>query len=189
MGSNGLTMARHEMLSRIYAEKYPESYDNVHLMDLAYTGPHELLDTIPELKMNVGKALLSPTRTYAPIVRKILDRFRTSISAIVHNTGGGQTKCLHFGEGIHYIKNDLFPTPVLFRMIQEASNASWKEMYQVFNMGHRLEILCDESLAKEIIQIAKEYKVEARIIGHCEQARMKNKLTIQSEYGEYTYMV
>lgn len=187
IGSNGLTLARHEVLARTYAKKYPESYDDVHVTDLAYVGSHEILEEPPGLGMSVGKALLSPTRTYAPIIREILSQVKEEISAIFHNTGGGQTKCLRFGEGVHYVKDNPFSTPPLFKLIKETSKVSWKEMYQVFNMGHRLELLCDESRAKDIIKIANKFKVEAQIIGHCERASNKNEATIQSEHGEFTY--
>ena len=139
--------------------------------------------------MTIGKALLSPTRTYAPILVDIFSRFRQEIAAIIHNTGGGQTKCLHFGEKIQYLKNNLFPTPQIFSIIQKSANLSWKEMYQVFNMGNRLEILCDESIASEIIQIAKKYKVASQIIGQCETARSKNEVLIQAENGNFSYHV
>ncbi|MHC1592060.1 MAG: AIR synthase related protein, partial [Candidatus Helarchaeales archaeon] len=187
IGSNGLTMARHELLSKYHAEKYPESYDSTHLTNLAYTGPYRITDEIPDLGMTVGKAILSPTRTYAPILLKIFSRFRNEIAAIIHNTGGGQTKCLRFGKNIHYVKDNLFPTPPLFEIIQKVSNATWREMYQVFNMGHRLELICEEAIANDIIKIAKNFKVEAKIIGHCEKTDAINKLTIISENGEFTY--
>jgi phosphoribosylformylglycinamidine cyclo-ligase len=189
IGSNGLTLARHGTLSHIYYEKYPECYDNNLDEDLVFFGEYELTDKVDELESSVGKELLSPTRTYTPILLEILKTYRTEINGIIHNTGGGQTKVLNFGNGIKYIKNNLFKPPPIFKIIQESSNTSWKEMYQVFNMGHRMEIYCNESISDDIIHIAKKYEVDAKIIGLCENSPIKNKnvLEIETPYGKFEY--
>jgi len=186
MGSNGLTSARHDSFAKVYATKYPESFDAQVPNELVYSGKHLLTEPIESLGINVGQLILSPTRTYLPIMKQVFDQHRNNIHGMIHCTGGGQTKCLKFVEGLHIIKNNLFPLPLSFQLIQEASQTEWKEMYKVFNMGHRLEIYTDEQTAQSIIEIAQSFKVEAQIIGHCEAAD-KNKLTIKSPYGEFIY--
>lgn len=189
IGSNGLTLARHGTLSPIYRDKYPEAYDNNLNKSLAFFGKHVLTENLGEGKLTLGKALLSPTKTYAPVIIEVLKQFRAEIHGIIHNTGGGQTKSLGFGEGLHYVKNDLFKLPKIFEIIQDSSNTQWKEMYQVFNMGHRLEIYCKEEIANKIIQIAKKYQIQAKIIGRCESSPKgkKNVLEIDSPHGKFTY--
>ena len=186
MGSNGLTSARHDVLNNHYAVNLPESFDNHIPLSLVYSGTKNLTDpsTIPGV--DIGKLILSPTRTYAPLVRKILTSFRSQINGMVHCSGGGQTKALHFVDNLHIIKNNLFTAPPLFRMIEEESGASWHEMYKVFNMGHRLEFFIPEKIAQSIINMAAEFHIDAQIVGYCEPAAIK-KLTIQSEYGNFTY--
>ncbi|MBL0066592.1 MAG: phosphoribosylformylglycinamidine cyclo-ligase [Bacteroidetes bacterium] len=191
MGSNGLTSARHDVFNKKVAQKYPETYDTQLDSSVVYSGSKSLTDEIqiPESNsksVTAGKLVLSPTRTYAPILKKILDLHRDSIHGLVHNSGGGQTKVLHFVNNLHIIKDNLFPLPPLFKMIQEESKTDWKEMYQVFNMGHRMEVYCDAGLAAEIIQISKSFNVDAQIIGRCESHEGK-KLTIKSEAGEFHY--
>ncbi|MEL6624088.1 MAG: AIR synthase related protein [Bacteroidota bacterium] len=180
MGSNGLTNARHDVLHKIYAEKYPESFSPKVPQDLVYSGKHELTDALEGTPINVGQALLSPTRTYLPLMKNVLDPYRDKIHGLIHCTGGGQTKVMKFVENLHIVKDNLFDTPPLFQLIQQSSQASWKEMYQVFNMGHRLEIYTDEETAKAIIDMAGTYQIEAQIIGRCLEAP-KNKLTIEGE--------
>ncbi|MEO0641650.1 MAG: AIR synthase related protein [Bacteroidota bacterium] len=180
MGSNGLTNARHDVLHKIYAEKYPESFSPKVPQDLVYSGKHELTDALEGTPINVGQALLSPTRTYLPLMKNVLDPYRDKIHGLIHCTGGGQTKVMKFVENLHIVKDNLFDTPPLFQLIQQSSQASWKEMYQVFNMGHRLEIYTDEETAKAIIDMAVTYQIEAQIIGRCLEAP-KNKLTIEGE--------
>lgn len=189
IGSNGLTLARHGVLNHEYYKKYPECYDQQINENLIFFGKHFLTDVIKELNLSVGKALLSPTRTYAPILKEILTNFRKKIHGIIHNTGGGQTKVLNFGKGINYIKNNFFRIPKIFEIIQQSSETHWREMYQVFNMGHRIEIYCEESIANEIINMAKKFEIEAKIIGHCEKSPLKNKnhLEIKSEFGSFNY--
>jgi phosphoribosylformylglycinamidine cyclo-ligase len=189
IGSNGLTLARHGTLSHIYYEKYPECYDHNLDEDLVFFGNHELTEKANGLDMDIGKALLSPTRTYSPLIIDIFDKFRYDIHGIIHNTGGGQTKDLNFGNGIHYIKDDLFELPSIFEIIQASSQTTWREMYQVFNMGHRLEIFCKESISNEIIELSEKYHIKAKIIGFCEESESKNQnsLTINSPFGKFTY--
>ena len=189
IGSNGLTLARHGMLSHEYYTKYPECYNQDLDEKLVFFGRNKLTDPIKGLNMNIGKALLSPTRTYAPILTEILKRYRTKIHGIIHNTGGGQTKNLNYGKGIKYIKNNLFSLPKIFEIIQTSSETQWKEMFSVFNMGHRMELYCEEALAKEIIKIAKKYNVESKIVGHCEKSPLKDKniVEINSEFGSFKY--
>mgnify|MGYP002619663814 CR=1 FL=1 len=186
IGSNGLTSARHDLLDKIYANLYPESFDPRVPPDLVYSGSLKLNShtEIPEL--DAGKLLLSPTRTYAPVIREILKNFRSRIHGMVHCSGGAQTKVLHFIGPVHVIKDNLFPIPPLFRMIQEQSGANWHEMYQVFNMGHRMELYLPESIANDVIAIAAGFNVEARIIGRCETSDTK-RLTIRSQSGSFTY--
>jgi phosphoribosylformylglycinamidine cyclo-ligase len=189
IGSNGLTLARHGLLSHMYYDKYPECYDKNLEEQLIFFGNYLFTDNIKGLSLNVGKALLSPTRTYSPLLLEVLKLHREEIHGIIHNTGGGQTKVLNYGKGIKYLKNNLFKLPKIFEMIQASSETHWKEMYQVFNMGHRMELYCDESLAKDIIRIAKSFKVESKIIGLCEPSlsKKKNSLEIKSEFGSFDY--
>ncbi len=187
MGSNGLTSARHDVFSKVLAEKYPESFDNSIPEDLIYSGSKTLTDNVENSPLDAGKLVLSPTRTYAPIIKKILKRFSNKeIFGMVHCSGGAQTKILHFIDNLHIVKDDLFEVPPLFKLIQEESKTDWKEMYQVFNMGHRMELYVDENIADEIINISKSFEVDAKIIGHVEASETK-KLTIKSEFGEFEY--
>ena len=186
MGSNGLTSARHDVFAKYLAKKYPESYDKNVPDELIYSGGLKLTDIIPEIGITAGKMVLSPTRTYAPVIKRILDEMRSEIHGMVHCSGGAQTKIMHFVEGKHVIKDNLFPIPPLFKTIKEQSGTDWKEMYKVFNMGHRMEIYVDESNAARIIEISKSFNIDARIVGRVEEADT-NKLTIRSEYGEFIY--
>lgn len=186
MGSNGLTSARHDVFNKFYAEKYPESYDNAIPTDLIYSGNHFLHDATQVFGVDAGKMVLAPTRTYAPILKEIIDQFRPQIHGLIHCSGGAQTKVLHFVDNLHIIKNNLFPLPPLFQMIQQSSGTDWKEMYKVFNMGHRMEIYTDEITAEKIIKIAASFNVEGRIVGYCESSSEK-KLTITSEFGSFNY--
>jgi len=185
MGSNGLTSARHDVFSRELMTKYPESFDPAVPEHLVYTGTKSLTDATTT-ELDAGKLVLSPTRTYAPIVKKILDNYRGQIDGMVHCSGGAQTKILHFLEKGHVVKDNLFELPPLFKLIQEESGTSWKEMYQVFNMGHRMELYVDPMIAQDIIQISKEFGVDAQIIGRVEQSNTK-ELTITSEFGTFKY--
>ena len=186
MGSNGLTSARHDVLGHYLAEKYDESYDHSIPEDLIYSGPHTLTEPTEIEGVDVGKLILSPTRTYLPMMVPILDNFRKQINGIIHCSGGAQTKVLHFTNKYHIVKDNMFALPPLFRMIQESSGTDWKEMYKVFNMGHRLEIYTNEKAAEEMIQIAKEFNIEAQIVGHVEDSE-KKQLTIKSEFGTFEY--
>ena len=186
MGSNGLTSARHDVLGHYLAEKYAESYDHSIPEDLIYSGPHSLTEPTEIEGVDVGKLILSPTRTYLPMMVPILDNFRKQINGIIHCSGGAQTKVLHFTDKLHIVKDNMFALPPLFRMIQESSGTDWKEMYKVFNMGHRLEIYTNEKAAEEMIQIAKEFNIEAQIVGHVE-ASEKKQLTIKSQFGTFEY--
>ena len=186
MGSNGLTSARHDVLNHYLAEKYAESYDHSIPEDLIYSGPHTLTEPTEIEGVDVGKLILSPTRTYLPLMVPILNNFRKQINGIIHCSGGAQTKVLHFTNSLHIVKDNMFKLPPLFRMIQESSGTDWKEMYKVFNMGHRLEIYTNEKAAEEMIQIAKEFNIEAQIVGHVE-ASEKKQLTIKSEFGTFEY--
>jgi phosphoribosylformylglycinamidine cyclo-ligase len=188
MGSNGLTSARHDVFHKSIAQKYPETYDNSLSETVAYTGKYKLTDTLTleNEEITLGKLVLSPTRTYAPVMKKILEVHRNNIHGLVHCSGGGQTKVLHFAENVHIIKDNLFPVPPLFQIIQEESRTDWKEMYQVFNMGHRMEIYIPEQYAQEIIEISKSFGVDAQIIGRVESSDTK-KLTIQTEKGIFEY--
>ncbi|MDO9399282.1 MAG: AIR synthase-related protein [bacterium] len=176
IGSNGLTAARHEILSSKYKEKYPESFAP-EISNFCYTGKFNLNDKLPNTNLTIGKAILSPTRTYAPVIKEVLNKYKNSISAVFHNTGGGQTKCLNFGNNIKYIKNNLFPIPPIFKLIKENTSLSQYEMHRVFNMGHRMEIVCDPKVSLEIIKISEKYEVEARIVGKTELAN-NSSLTI-----------
>ncbi|MDN3204920.1 AIR synthase related protein [Algoriphagus sediminis] len=186
MGSNGLTSARHDVFSKVLKTKYPESFDPAVPDDLVYTGKYNLTDRAPGTPLDMGKLVLSPTRTYAPIMVDVLNYMRQYIHGIVHCSGGAQTKVLHFVDGVHVIKDNLFETPPLFKIIQEESGTEWKEMYKVFNMGHRMEIYLDERHAEEIMDIAETYGIEAKIIGRVEPFDGK-KVTIQGEHGTYEY--
>lgn len=187
MGSNGLTSARHDVLNHKLAEKYPESFDPDVPKDLIYSGSKSLTDHISETLPDVGKLILSPTRTYAPIVKKIFEKLgRKSINGMVHCSGGAQTKILHFVNNLHIIKDNMFDVPPLFQLIQEESQTNWREMYQVFNMGHRLEFYVDESVADEIIEISKSFNVDAQIVGRVEASENKS-LSISSDQGHFVY--
>jgi phosphoribosylformylglycinamidine cyclo-ligase len=186
MGSNGLTSARHDLFGPYLAPKYPESLDTTLAYDLIYSGSLRLTDQIEELNMDAGKMVLSPTRTYSPVIKKVIETMRSEIHGMIHCSGGGQTKIMHFIDELHVVKDNLFSLPPLFRIIHEQSETPWKDMYKVFNMGHRLEIYTREENASEIIRIATGFNLEARIIGHCEKSGGK-KLTIISEYGTFEY--
>ncbi len=186
MGSNGLTSARHDVFSKYLANKYPESFDGGISQDVIYTGSKSLTEPSVQTPLDFGKLVLSPTRTYAPLVLEILKKYRNKINGMVHCSGGAQTKVLHFIENLKVTKDNLFETPFLFKVIQEESGTSWVEMYKVFNMGHRLEIYTDASSAEEMIQIAKQFNIEAKIIGKVESSD-KKELIIRSPYGEFKY--
>ena len=187
MGSNGLTSARHDVFSKYLAEKYPESFDASVPSDLVYSGSKNLTDAVQGAPLDAGKLVLSPTRTYAPIVKQILEKYTAEqVHGMVHCSGGAQTKILHFVDNLHIVKDNLFEVPPLFQLIQEQSGTDWKEMYQVFNCGHRLELYVDEKIAAEIISISKSFHIEAQIIGRVEESPVK-KLTISSEFGQFVY--
>lgn len=186
MGSNGLTSARHDVFANYLAKKYPESFDNSISPELVYSGKYKLTDAIEDLGIDAGKLVLSPTRTYAPVVKQLLNEFRPYLHGMVHCSGGAQTKVLHFVENLHITKDNLFPAPPLFRIIQEQSGTSWQEMYKVFNMGHRLEVYTTPEIAQNIIHVSQSFGIDARVIGCCESATQK-KLTIRSEFGEFIY--
>ena len=194
MGSNGLTSARHDVFDKLYAIKYPESFDNNVPEDLVYSGKMKLTDSVENSPINAGQLVLSPTRTYAPIIKKILEKYSNKdIHGIVHCSGGAQTKILHFLptdvhgiENLHIIKNNMFEIPPLFKLIQEQSQTDWKEMYQVFNCGHRMELYVNQDIADDIIEISKSFNVDAKIIGRVENSTSK-KLTIESEFGVFEY--
>ena len=187
MGSNGLTSARHDVFSKILAEKYPESFDNDIPEDLIYSGTKSLTDKVENSPLDAGKLVLSPTRTYAPIIKKILSKFSNKeINGMVHCSGGAQTKILHFIDNLHIVKDNMFDVPPLFKLIQQESKTDWKEMYQVFNMGHRMELYVNPEIADEVIAISKSFNVDAQIVGRVEASEEK-KLTIKSEFGEFQY--
>ena len=186
MGSNGLTSARHDVFSKILSEKYPESYDPSVPMDLVYSGTKKLTDSVEGSDLDAGKLVLSPTRTYSPIIKKILEKYRYEINGMVHCSGGAQTKVLHFVDNVHVIKDNMFELPVLFKLIQDESGTDWKEMYKVFNMGHRMELYVPMEIANDIIAISESFNVEAKIIGRVEAFEGK-KLTINSEFGTFIY--
>ena len=186
MGSNGLTSARHDLFRKIYASVYPESYNPAVPEDLVYSGQMDLTSGTSIEGMNAGRLVLSPTRTYAPVIKKILENYRDQIHGMIHCSGGAQTKVLNFIENLHIIKDNLFPIPPIFSMTQEQSHTRWKEMYNVFNMGHRMELYVPEKIADTLIAISKEFNIDARIIGRCEAAD-KKMVTIKSEYGEFEY--
>jgi phosphoribosylformylglycinamidine cyclo-ligase len=188
MGSNGLTSARHDVFHKYIAEKYPESYDPKVPYELIFSGNEKLTDKIAvnDHQITIGKLVLSPTRTYAPIIKQILDIYRPQIHGMIHCSGGAQTKVLHFIENLHIIKDKLFPVPPLFRLIQEQSKTDWKEMYKVFNMGHRMELYVPEEIAQDLIKISKSFNVDAQVIGRVEKSDRK-QVTIRSEFGEFSY--
>jgi phosphoribosylformylglycinamidine cyclo-ligase len=186
MGSNGLTSARHDVFSPYLAARYPESLDTTLPYHLVYSGKLKLTDQVEGLNTDAGKFVLSPTRTYAPVIRKIIKTMRPELHGMVHCSGGGQTKIMHFVDNIHVVKNNLFPVPQLFQIIQEQSGTPWKEMYKVFNMGHRFEIYTGEENAAEIVKVAASFNLDARVIGHCESSETR-KLTISSEHGTFEY--
>lgn len=186
MGSNGLTSARHDVFSKYLAEKYPESFDAAVPADLVYSGSKKLTDKVEDSPLNAGKLVLSPTRTYAPFVKELLTKMHSDVHGMVHCSGGAQTKILHFIDNLHVIKDNLFPVPPLFKLIQEQSVTEWKEMYKVFNMGHRLEIYLSPENAEKVISIAGQFGIDARIVGRVEDSE-KKKLTIKSTYGTFIY--
>ena len=187
MGSNGLTSARHDVFAKYLAGKYPESYDAAVPEELVYSGQCRLEDEVAGTGLTAGELVLSPTRTYAPVIKVLLDELRPEIHGMVHCTGGAQTKVLHFvGDDCHVVKDHLFPLPPLFRLIQEQSHTDWSEMYRVFNMGHRMEIYVDPSTADRVIEISRRFNIDAQVVGHIEPSDHKH-LTIRSEYGEFEY--
>ena len=186
MGSNGLTSARHDVFAKMYAGKYPESFDASIPRELVYSGTKKLNDVDESTQMSIGKMVLSPTRTYAPVILKVLEKFRNDIHGMIHCSGGAQTKVINFIENLHVVKDNLFPVPPLFRIIQSESGTVWNEMYKVFNMGHRMELYVPGEISKEIIKIVEVFNIEARIIGRCEAYDGK-KITIKSEYGSFEY--
>ena len=186
MGSNGLTSARHDVFAKYIAEKYPETFDKNVPDELIYSGGLKLTDEVPETGLTAGKLVLSPTRTYAPVIKKLLDLMRPRIHGMVHCSGGAQTKVMHFVENKHVVKDNLFPVPPLFRIIQEQSGTDWKEMYKVFNMGHRMEVYVAPEDAQAVIDVAKSFNIDARIVGRVDDAPA-NRLTIKSEHGVFEY--
>jgi phosphoribosylformylglycinamidine cyclo-ligase len=189
MGSNGLTSARHDVFNKTIADKYPESYDAAIPYELIFSGTKGLTEVVEigdGKSVDAGKLVLSATRTYAPIIKQILDKYRSQINGMVHCSGGAQTKVLHFVEGLHIIKDNLFPIPPLFKLIHEESKTSWQEMYKVFNMGHRMELYVPEEIAADLIKISQSFGVEAQIIGRVEAAD-KKQVTVRSEFGEFIY--
>ncbi len=186
MGSNGLTSARHDVFSKEIATKYPESYDNSIPDDLVYSGSVKLTDKVEGTDVDAGKLVLSPTRTYLPVVNEVLKNYKSQIHGMIHCSGGAQTKVLHFIDNLHVIKDNLFSVPPLFQLIKEQSGTDWKEMYQVFNMGHRMEFYVPESISNNIISISESFGIKARIVGRCEESDTK-KLSIATEFGEFSY--
>jgi len=186
MGSNGLTSARHDVFAPYLATRYPDSFDTTLSYGLVYSGSLKLTDPVSGLNTDTGKLVLSPTRTYTPVVKKVLEAMRPAIHGMVHCSGGGQTKVMRFVRNMHVVKDNLFPVPPLFRIIHEQSETKWREMYKVFNMGHRFEIYTEEKNAGEIIKIASGFNLEARIVGHCEKSD-SNKLTIATTEGTFIY--
>ncbi|MBU8891489.1 MAG: phosphoribosylformylglycinamidine cyclo-ligase [Bacteroidales bacterium] len=186
MGSNGLTSARHDVFNKYLAEKYPESFDPSVPSEVVYSGSYKLTDHIEKSGVDAGKIVLSPTRTYAPIMMEIFKKFKSKIHGLIHCSGGAQTKVMNFVDDLHVIKDNLFELPELFRIIQKESGTSWEEMYKVFNMGHRMEIYVSSEFADEIINISKSLNVDAKIVGRCKKTK-GNKLTIKSEFGEFNY--
>lgn len=186
MGSNGLTSARHDVFAKYLAEKYPESYDKQVPYELVYSGSRKLTEVEPETGMTYGKLVLSPTRTYAPVIRAVLEKYRSQIHGMIHCSGGAQTKVLHFIDKLKVVKDNMFPVPPLFRTIKEESGSTWEEMYKVFNMGHRMEIYLPAEIAQDVIAISESFGIEARILGHVEAAEEK-EVYIKSEFGEFQY--
>ncbi|MBN2215282.1 MAG: phosphoribosylformylglycinamidine cyclo-ligase [Bacteroidales bacterium] len=186
IGSNGLTSARHDVFQNYLADKYPESFDDLIPKSLVYTGNYRITHKYKDHETNVGKLILSPTRTYAPVIKTILEKYRPEIHGMIHCTGGGQTKVLRFTNNLHIIKDNMFEIPPVFRLIQEESKTDWDEMFEVFNMGHRFEIYLKQESAEEIINISRQLGIDAKIIGRVEESE-KNKLTISCEMGEFTY--
>lgn len=186
MGSNGLTSARHDVFAKYLAAKYPESYDSSIPLDLVYSGNMKLTDDIKGLDIDAGRLVLSPTRTYAPVIKQILEKLRSHVHGMVHCSGGAQTKVLHFIDNVKITKNNLFPVPPLFKLIQEQSGTDWKEMYKVFNMGHRMEIYLSPEYAQEVIETSKSYGIDAQIVGFVEKSD-KTELVIESEFGRFEY--
>lgn len=186
MGSNGLTSARHDMFAKYLGEKYPESYDSMLPADLTYSGNLKLTDKIENSPLDAGKLVLSPTRTYAPIIKKIVEQMRADIHGMIHCSGGAQTKILHFVDNLKIVKDNMFPVPPLFKAIQEQSHTDWKEMYKVFNMGHRMEIYLAPEKAQQIIDISKSFHVDAQVVGFVEKSN-KKELLIKSEFGQFEY--
>ena len=186
MGSNGLTSARHDVFAKYHADPYPESSDQAVPEELGYSGPYRLTDAVEGAPVNAGKLVLSPTRTYAPVVKKLLDLMRPQIHGMVHCTGGAQTKVLHFvGDNCRVVKDNMFPVPPLFKAIAEESGTDWAEMYKVFNMGHRLEVYLAPEDAEKVIEVSRSFNIDAQIVGHIEEG--PKSLTIQSEFGEFHY--
>lgn len=189
MGSNGLTSARHDVFHKYVAEKYPESYDPAVPYELVFAGNKRLTDQIEidaSTTLTAGKLVLSPTRTYAPVIKRILEKYKKDIHGMIHCSGGAQTKVLHFINNLHVIKDNLFPLPPLFKLIQEQSGTGWQEMYKVFNMGHRMEIYVNENIATDLIAISREFNIDAQVVGRVEAAE-KKQVTIRSEFGEFVY--
>jgi phosphoribosylformylglycinamidine cyclo-ligase len=186
MGSNGLTSARHDVFDHSYATKYPETFDKAVLENLVYSGKYKVTDEVPGVEANVGKLVLSPTRTYAPVMLKVLEELRAHIHGIVHCSGGAQTKVLHFVDDVHIIKDNLFEIPPLFKLIHQCSGTDWKEMYKVFNMGHRMEIYLPPQYAQQVISIAEAFGVEAKIVGRVEKSTAK-QVTLKTENGVFAY--
>ncbi len=186
MGSNGLTSARHDVFDHGYAKKYPETFDKAVPDDLVYSGKYKVTDEVPGVEVNIGKLVLSPTRTYAPVMLKILDELRPHIHGLVHCSGGAQTKVLHFVENVHVVKDNLFEIPPLFKLIHECSGTDWKEMYKVFNMGHRMEVYLPQQFAQQVISISEGFGIEAKIIGRVEKSTAK-QVTLKTENGQFGY--
>lgn len=186
IGSNGLTSARHDLFSKTYAQKYPESFDSAIPGELVYSGSYLVTDSVKDSSLNMGKLVLSPTRTYAPVIAEILRSYREEINGIIHCSGGAQTKVLHFIDNLHVIKNSLFDIPPLFRIIREESGTAWREMYEVFNMGHRMELYTSEDMADDIIEISNAFNIDAKVIGYVETSD-KSRVTIKSLHGEFVY--
>ncbi|HYG17821.1 MAG TPA: AIR synthase related protein [Ohtaekwangia sp.] len=186
MGSNGLTSARHDVFDKVYAERYPESFDDDVPEDLVYTGRYKVTDHVPGVSVDVGKLVLSPTRTYAPVIQKILHRYRHEIHGLIHCSGGAQTKVLPFIDALHVVKDNLFDIPPLFNLIQEQSRTDWREMYKVFNMGHRMEIYLPEKIADAVISISQAFGIDAKVIGRV-SAGSKSQVTVISDKGTFTY--
>ena len=186
IGSNGLTSARHDIFAHYLADKYPESYDPAIPDSLVYSGKFSLTNLVAGLGIDVGRLALSPTRTYIPVIKRVLESFRKDVHGMIHCSGGAQTKVMNFVDRMHVIKDNLFPLPPLFRLIQEQSGTPWAEMYKVFNMGHRMEIYVEPHRADDIIAIARDFRVDAQVVGHCRAAE-RNRLTISSEFGQFEY--